>query len=124
MKKFSFKHKNKKINVNVEECRGLKRAFGLMFGRRERAKALLFNFEKPTSVSIHSLFVFFPFVAVWLDGNNNAVDIREIKSFTLAVQSRKKFRKLIEIPKNRCYFSQIKSLKSINSNHRREIRKI
>lgn len=65
--KFNFRYKNKKIRINVKVCSEFNKFLGLMFVRRKRAKALLFDFEKPTKISIHSWFVFFPFVAIWLD---------------------------------------------------------
>ena len=39
---------------------------GLMFCRREKADSLIFEFKKPTRISIHSFFVFFPFVVLSL----------------------------------------------------------
>jgi|SRR3990172_2455524 len=103
MTKFSFKHQNKRINIDIEECRGLNRAFGLMFGRRERAKALLFRFEKPTGLGIHSLFVFFPFAAIWLDDKNEVIKAKKVMPFTFSVGIKEPFYKIIEIPLNNKY---------------------
>jgi hypothetical protein len=46
------------------QAKGLRKYFGLMF-RTSRTSPLIFKFEKPTLVPIHSYFVFFKFKAVW-----------------------------------------------------------
>ncbi|MBS3085224.1 DUF192 domain-containing protein [Candidatus Pacearchaeota archaeon] len=96
-----LKHKNNKIIIgNVIEYKGINKFVGLMFKQREKSSALQFNIPNQ---AIHSLFVFFPFVAVWLDDKNNVVDSKIVKPFQLYVKSRKPFNKLIEIPLNKKY---------------------
>jgi uncharacterized membrane protein (UPF0127 family) len=73
--------------------------FGLMF-RGSRTDNLLFEFSKKGFRAITSFFVFFPFLAVWLDDKNNVVDWRVVKPFRFSINSKKKFRKLVEIPIN------------------------
>ncbi|MFH1365099.1 MAG: hypothetical protein ABIH28_00755, partial [archaeon] len=58
--------KNKKINIEVVRCNFFQMFRGLMFTRKEKARVLLFDFKKPVKIAIHSYFVFFPFLAVWL----------------------------------------------------------
>jgi uncharacterized membrane protein (UPF0127 family) len=74
-----------------------------MFSRRKNAKALLFEFKKPTKMAIHSYFVFFPFAAVWLNKNNEVVDFRRVKPFEFRISPSEKFVKLIEIPETLAY---------------------
>ena len=74
-----------------------------MFRSREKAKTFLFEFKKPTKIKIHSLFVFFPFVAVWLDKNNKIVKLKTVKPFSLAISPTRSYSKIIEIPINKKY---------------------
>jgi uncharacterized membrane protein (UPF0127 family) len=106
--RIGFVYNNKKIEVNVKVCNFLERFLGLMFINQERAKALLFDFKKPSKIGIHSYFVFFRFVAVWLDNEDNVVDLKFVKPFTFLIRPRKYFSKLVEIPINRNYDKVVK----------------
>ncbi|MGA2129996.1 MAG: DUF192 domain-containing protein [Candidatus Pacearchaeota archaeon] len=99
--KVGFQYKKKKFSFSARKCSELGKVIGLMFSRRENAKILLFEFSKPVRFSIHSLFVFFPFVAIWLDENGRVIQIKTIKPFTLSVRPRKSYKKLLEIPINK-----------------------
>jgi len=110
MKHVSFKYKGKKISTDVEVCGFFGKIFGLMFKSREGANALLFDFKKPTRISIHSFFVFFPFIAVWLDKKGKVLEIKKITPFASPVSPKKNFHKLIEIPSNTRYNGKIKLL--------------
>jgi uncharacterized membrane protein (UPF0127 family) len=103
MEDFNFKKKGRKISLKVYPCKFLEKGIGLMFSRREKAKALLFDFNRPNRLKIHSLFVFFPFLAIWLDNKNRIVDEKVVKSFTFSVSCKKPFYKLLEIPLNKKY---------------------
>lgn len=92
-------YKKKSINIDVKRVSFLGRFSGLMFKSREN-KNLLFEFRKDVNLSIHSFFVFFSFIAVWLDGKNMVIKWKIVKPFTVAVKSKKPFRKLVEIPFN------------------------
>lgn len=87
-----------KINgkfIEVQECRSSWSKFrGLMF--RSNPKPLLFAFEKPTRISIHSFFCS-KFLAVWLL-NGKIVDERVISPFTFSARPKKPFTELVEIP--------------------------
>src|SRR3989304_855845 len=98
MEEVSFKYRNKRVALKVRRVDFLGRIVGLMFTFRKRAEPLLFEFKKPTKISIHSLFVFFPFFAVWIDKKNKIVDVKRVKPFTFSVCPKKDFIKLIEIP--------------------------
>ena len=94
----TFSRNNKKFKINLQECGFLRRITGLMF-RTKHTNPLLFELKSPRA--IHSFFVFFPFVAVWLDKNNKVVEIKKVKPFTLHVLPKKHFAKLVEIPVNK-----------------------
>ena len=109
--KFFLRYKNKKIKVNLKTCNLFGMFRGLMFRRREKAPMLLlFNFKKSLRMKIHSYFVFFDFVAVWLDDKNNVLEIKKVKPFRFLVLPKKPFNKLIEIPFSKRYEKIIKIL--------------
>ena len=95
-----FYYKNKKIKLDVKKCNTLQKISGLMFTSREEARALLFELKKP--IAIHSCFVFFPFIAIWLN-NNKIVEIKRIKPFMPHIKPKKRFNRIIEIPINKKY---------------------
>jgi len=101
LEKIGFKHKNKKINLECYRCNFIERIIGLMFSQKESANILLFDFNKLTGISIHSFFVFFPFLAVWLDSEGKIIEKRVINPWNPFVLPKKKFVKLIEIPINK-----------------------
>ncbi len=93
------KYKNKKISISIKEARGVGKYVGLMFHSR-RSSNLLFEFNNNVKIPIHSYFVFFPFLAVWLDEKDKVTEWKIVKPFALSVMPRKSFRKLLEIPLN------------------------
>jgi len=95
--------KNRKIKLDAKKCNFFHRFWGLMFCRRENAEILLFDFGKQVRIAIHSWFVFFPFVAVWLDENNKIIEKKIVLPFELIVLPKKSFSKLVEIPVNKRY---------------------
>lgn len=115
--KIKLNCKNKKIILEVKKCNLFQRAKGLMFSRREKARALLFDFEKQTREPIHSLFVFFPFVAVWLDDKSRTLETSVVKPFKFVIKPRKSFKSLVEIPINRRYHNVTKILHVDNAKH-------
>src|SRR3989338_5252111 len=104
MKNFYIKFKGKKIEIsNVKKVYGFQKGIGLMFSSRKKAKALLFEFEKSVKMSFTSLFVFFPFLMIWLNETNEVIDIKKIPPFVWSVSSRKPFKRVLEIPFNSDY---------------------
>lgn len=97
---FSFNHNGRKFSLEVEECKRAKWGLGLMFKTRE-TKPLLFNFGREINWTLTSLFVFFPFLALWLDDKNNVIAMRVVKPFIPGIISKKSFSKLLEIPINK-----------------------
>ena len=91
---------SKKINVKVKKSNGI---CGLMF-RKIETSALLLNSDKP----IHSFFVFFPFLVLWLNDKNNVVEHKIVMPFSFYEKSKKKFSKIVEIPVSQRYHSVVK----------------
>ncbi len=100
-----IKHRGKEIELeNIKKVNLLGEAIGLMLCSRKKARALLFDFEKSTKMKLHSFFVFFPFIAIWLDKENNILDFKKIKPFQINVGIEKSFYKIVEIPIKKEYF--------------------
>lgn len=94
-----IKYGKKEINILAKRVSEIGKIFGLMF-RGRNSKNLLFSFRKKTRIGIHSFFVFFPFLALWIDDDNNVIEFRIVKPFTSRIAPKKPFAKLIEIPFN------------------------
>jgi hypothetical protein len=105
MERVSFNYKGQKIVLEAREMKGLNKLIGLIFYR----DILLFNFGDNSNVKIHSLFC--PrFLAVWLDKENEVVDLKIVNSWKLSVSSVKTFSKLVEIPINEEYGNVVEKL--------------
>jgi len=72
------------------------RARGLMF--RTKIIPLFFIFPEPGIYSIHSLFVFNSFEAIYLDKDWKVIDIFKIKPFTLLIKNSVPALYLLEVP--------------------------
>lgn len=92
-------NKNRYFKINAYEAGIFKKFSGLMF-KSSKSDILLFNFNSDVNYFIHSLFVFFPFYAVWLDKNNRIIEYKLVKPFNFSVKPKSNFRKLLEIPIN------------------------
>lgn len=108
--KISFNYKGKEIILEVKRCGFFGRFRGLMFRNLKDSRALLFDFERLVRFSIHSLFVRFPFVVIWLDENGKVVRIKKVDKNIFDLRPDKKFVKLIEIPVKEEYSSILKLL--------------
>jgi uncharacterized membrane protein (UPF0127 family) len=102
-KRIIINYKGKRLEVETEDCSLLKKFTGLMFSLREKAGILLFSFRRKQKIRIHSLFVFYPFVAVWLDERNKVVDMKKVKPFSFCISPKKSSFNLVEIPINNNY---------------------
>ena len=91
--------KGKRINLPVKGVSFFGKVIGLMFHSRD-IRSLLFQFYNKEPRVIHSIFVFFPFLALWLDRNNKVVDFTLVRPFCLSVRPKKHCTRLIEIPVN------------------------
>ena len=99
-----------KILFDLQICNYFGKIRGLMFRKKEKATALLFEFGKPTYLAIHSFFVFFPFYALWLDDKNKIIKIEKIKPFRFKIKPVNPFVKLIEVPINSRYSEIVRIL--------------
>lgn len=77
--------------------KGLRNYTGLMF-RTKKTKPLVFTFNKPVLIPIHSYFVFFSFKARWYDEYDILIEEQIIKPFSKKILPQKPFVKLVEIP--------------------------
>ena len=100
MKKETIKVGGKEKVLNLKKSSKVGKVIGLMF-KSKNTNSLLFEFNKKTSMKIHSFFVFFDFLVLWIDDKNNVIDFKIVKPFTLSVKSKKPFSKVIEIPVNK-----------------------
>jgi len=107
MKKISFSYKGRKFSFDCRECGFW--SFGLMF-RTRKTKPCLFEFGKLSNFKISSLFVYFPFVAIWLDSDGKVMEIKKIEPFTFFSFPKKSYRTLVEIPVNEGNLKIIDSL--------------
>lgn len=83
---------------------------GLTFRSRKNARALLFNQWRKGKMALTGFFVFFPFYVLWLDKNNNVLDVRRVKPFTYFIDSKTDYVRIIEIPTNLRYRRVIESI--------------
>jgi len=76
----------------------LSRALGIMF-RRRLGRPLVFIFPSSSSTSrtaIHSFFVFFPFLAVFLNERKKVVELAVVRPWTFLYEPKRPARYLIE----------------------------
>ena len=106
---------NKKVEFEAQICDNVfSQARGLMFRSRRSSPALAFRFKRDVKEPIHSFFVFFPFVAAWLDSDGKIIRIQTVWPFLPYAVPEKKFRTLVEIPinsKNRKILDDIEKFK-------------
>lgn len=110
LKVFTFFKNNNKITLKLKKCNFFEMGLGLMFKKEKTAEALLFEFKKPTKMALTSYFVFFPFIAVWLDKRNNVMEMKKINPFTAHIPSKMPFTRLVEIPINKKYEKIIQNI--------------
>ncbi len=116
-KKITIKYKKKRLKITAEDCNLLNKFVGLMFSRREKSRILLFDFKRKQKIKIHSIFVFYSFIALWLDDKSRVVDLKIVRPFTPCVSPKKPVFKLIEIPINNFYKKIIMALLVGNQKH-------
>jgi uncharacterized membrane protein (UPF0127 family) len=89
----------KTINLEAKKLGFWGKFSGLMF-RSKHTGNLLFEFSPLEISTIHSFFVFFPFLAIWLDEKNSVIESNIVRPFTPAVTPKKRPAKLVELPLN------------------------
>jgi len=82
-----------------------------------------FDFKKSVKVGIHSFFVFFPFYAIWLDVENNIIDVQKVDPWKFLVLPTRKYNKLIEIPINKKY-EKIISLLGVTTTNSKSLKRV
>lgn len=102
-------YRGRKLEVKCRKVSFFGKYLGLMFKNKNTAN-LFFSFSSSKKRAIHSLFVFFDFLAVWLDDNNKVIEIRRVRPFSLEILPKKEFRLLIELPFNNKNLAIIENL--------------
>jgi uncharacterized membrane protein (UPF0127 family) len=74
-----------------------------MFRSLKGARPLAFCFGRATRMVIHSLFVRFWFVAIWLDSEGEVMEWRLVKPWKLTVKPKKRYWTLVEVPLSKKY---------------------
>lgn len=98
-KRVTIRGKKGSRDIRAYQVGFFRKGIGLMF-RTSDTDILLFSFKKATRASITSCFVFFPFLALWLDDKNKVIESRIVKPFRLRIAPKEKFCRLVEIPVN------------------------
>lgn len=80
-------------------CKGfLCKLVGLMFSKERPGFGIVFLFDRDTSISIHTFFVFHPIDILFLDSNSRVVEIVEkLKPFRVCFPGRA-VRAVVELP--------------------------
>jgi uncharacterized membrane protein (UPF0127 family) len=91
--------RGKSIGIDVRKVSFVGKFTGLMF-KAKKTENLLFEFRKKEKWAIHSWFVFFPFLALWLDEKNKVIEHKIVRPFRSSVRPEKKFLRLVEVPIN------------------------
>lgn len=110
LRDYCFYVDGKEFSVDVRRVDSfIGKGRGLTF-RTRNTKNLLFEFKREKGLAITSYFVFFDFLAVWLDSKNNVIDLKIVRPFELSILPDKPFTKLIEIPVNKSTEELVKKL--------------
>lgn len=107
--KINVSHKGKRVSIPVKNTGFFRKGLGLTF-RTKNTDNLLFDFGKYVTWqgTLTSLFVFFPFLAIWIDDKNKVIDYKIVKPFLFSIKQSKRFCKIVEIPLNERNFSILK----------------
>lgn len=100
MLKLSVAYRRNNFYIKAKEISGLGKYIGLMF-KRSNTENLFFKFSEYEKPVIHSFFVFFPFLALWLDEKNKILKWSIVRPFKFYVSPKFKPAKLIELPLNK-----------------------
>ena len=107
----SFRGKN--LDIPVLEVTGFGRVRGLMLRSLRSAGPLAFVFRRPVRMAIHSLFVRFWFVAIWLDERGEVMEWRVVRPWRLSVRPRRKYWTLVEVPLSKKYAFVVDFLRKV-----------
>lgn len=109
-RKIGLVYKGKKIVLDCKVCSGFCKFWGLMFSRRQNQDVLVFEFSENTRMPIHSWFVFYPFVAVWLNSEGKVIEKKIVGPFEFSIKPSEEYKILIEIPFNKKNSDAVKLL--------------
>ncbi|MFC1682286.1 hypothetical protein ACFL0X_01575 [Nanoarchaeota archaeon] len=98
LEEFDFSLRERKFSLKIKRVGWFGKIFGLMF-RSKRTDNLLFEFDKKIRIGIHSYFVFFEFLVLFLDDKNRLIEMKTMKPFKV-FKPKKEFYKFVEIPIN------------------------
>ena len=107
--KIKFRYKKKEISLEVKKVPKYLEGIGLMFSNKN-TKPLLFSFKKEVNLKIHSWFVFYDFLAIWLDKDMKVVEKKVVRPFRINILPSRKFKYLIEVPINQSSSELVKIL--------------
>lgn len=97
--KIHFYYNGRKLIIDAERKSLIGKITGLMFRPRNTGN-MIFSFKKDSKIALHSWFVFFPFLCLWLDEKMNVIDMQVVKPFSTRILPRKRFTHVIELPFN------------------------
>ncbi|MEK6894139.1 MAG: hypothetical protein AABX10_01620 [Nanoarchaeota archaeon] len=105
---YSISFRGRKILVDLKKTGFFRKGLGLTF-RTRNTDNLLFEFNKEVSWqgTLTSIFVFFPFLTLWLDNKNKVIDYKVVRPFVFSISQKKRFYRIVEIPINKANFSLI-----------------
>ncbi|MEK6908796.1 MAG: hypothetical protein AABX23_01955 [Nanoarchaeota archaeon] len=103
----------RKIEFSVRQTGFFSRGLGLTF-RTKDTSILLFDFSRAVTWqgNLTSLFVFFPFLTLWLDEKNKVIGFKIVRPFTFSISQKRKFYRIVEIPLNNSNFPLVKKFVS------------
>jgi len=104
---FRFFKGKRFIDVSVFRQNKFTQFIGLMFSS-SKTPIRLFSYKSDKSIKIHSWFVFYSFLIVWLDKKNHVIAYKKVNPFTTSVEAPKKFRSFIEIPIDEKYAREVR----------------
>lgn len=94
-----IKKGRRRIRVDANKVGFLRKGIGLMF-RTKNTKSLIFEFSQGSFGNFTSLFVFFPFVLVWMDKSMNVISVDKVSPFRLNIFPKKRYHYVLEVPIN------------------------
>ncbi len=99
-------NRRRQLQIDIKRVGFFTQFIGLMFSRR-KTPIRLFSYSSDRKVPIHSWFVFYDFLIVWLDSKNKIVSWKVVKPFTSLVLPTRVCRAFLEIPLDGKYRKEI-----------------
>lgn len=96
----AVRYRGRKKKIAAKRTGFFRKGFGLMF-RSVNTKNLVFVFDKGSCQPFTSLFVFFPFVLLWLDKDDKVIGKEIVMPFKTVINPPGRYYRVVEIPMNR-----------------------